>query len=119
MTSKKIVNVLLLLAVGIVAGISFDELARAKYEVTPPMRPSNVPPSAKWEGGEDGGNWFDCTRQADSKYLCAVFSDTTGAKISEGLYGVTPEDMSGRLNPVLLRSDTEIVISGARLIRIP
>jgi len=119
MTAQKARGVLLLLAVGIAAGVFIDEWVRAKHQVTPPPRPLNVPSSATWDGGEDGGTWFACTRQAYLKYRCTVFADTTGIKISEGLYGFVPEDSSGRLDPVTWLSDTEIVVRGARLVRIP
>lgn len=119
MISQKTRSVLLLLAVGIAAGVFIDEWARAKHQVAPPPRPLNVPSSATWGGGDDGGTWFACTRQADLKYRCSVFADTTGIKISDGLYAFVPEDLSGRLDPVTWLSDTEIVVRGGRLVRIP
>jgi len=118
MTLKKIPPLVFLLALGLVAGIAVDELARARYSVAVPARPANIPASAKWSGGEDGGNWFDCSPRPDSRYFCLVFSDTTGKKISEGLYGATAEDSDGKLNPVLLLSDEDIEIRGARLVRV-
>jgi len=119
MTSRKIVYFLLVLTIGVVIGIAVSEWMRSSYALTPAARPLSVPASATWSGGEDGGNWFDCARQADASYRCAVYADVTGEKISDGLYGFVPEDTAGQLNPLLRRSDTEIVLRGARLVRVP
>ncbi|MBK7665809.1 MAG: hypothetical protein IPJ21_20190 [Sterolibacteriaceae bacterium] len=110
-----------ILLVGIVVGIVADEsltlLFRTVYAVHPPTRPPNIPASARWEGGSDGGNWFECVKEADAKYRCSVFADVTGALIVSDLYTVVPESSNGDLRPVLLRSDTEIELMGARLVR--
>jgi hypothetical protein len=116
MTSKTLLSSLVLLVVGIISGIFLDEHVREIYEIKAPPHPSTVPSSARWEGGETGGNWFDCTRQPDSKYRCLVFSDT-GDKVSDGVYGFVPEDFGGKLDPILRSSDTVIVLRGARLVR--
>jgi hypothetical protein len=86
--------------------------------VQPPKRPQNVPSSARWEGGPDGGNWFECAKETDAKYRCSVFADVTGVLIVSGLYTVVPESFSGNLRPALLQSDTEIELKGARLVRV-
>ena len=116
MTSRTLVYSLVLLAVGIISGIFLDEYVREIYEIKAPPRPSTVTSSANWEGGETGGNWFDCTRQPDTKYRCVVFSDA-GKKVSDEVYGFVPEDFGGKLDPILRSSDTDIVLRGARLVR--
>jgi hypothetical protein len=113
---KTLLYSLVLLVVGIISGIFLDEYVREIYEIKAPPRASTVPPSAIWEGGETGGNWFDCNRQQDSKYRCVVYSDT-GDKVSDEVYGFMPEDVGGKLNPILRSSDTDIVLRGARLVR--
>jgi hypothetical protein len=107
------------LAVGIITGVCLDAWLRARYTLTPPARPGNVPAAAQWGGGDDGGNWFDCTRQPTGQYRCRVFSDQTGMQIADGLYRVVAEDVGGRLNPGFFRSANEIDLDGARLIRVP
>ena len=116
MTANTLLYSSVLLAVGIIGGIVLDEVFRERYEIKAPPRPSTVPSSASWEGGESGGNWFDCTRQQDSKYRCAIFS-SSGDEVSDGVYGFMPEDVGGQLNPVLWLSDTDIVLRDARLVR--
>jgi hypothetical protein len=113
---KTLLYSLVLLVVGIISGIFLDEYVREIYEIRAPLRAPTVPPSAIWEGGETGGNWFDCNRQQDSKYRCVVYSDT-GDKVSNEVYGFMPEDVGGKLNPILRSSDTDIVLRGARLVR--
>jgi len=93
-----------------------DEVKLRIDAFSPPIERSCI---SHMERGEDGGNWFDCARQADASYRCAVYADVTGEKISDGLYGFVPEDTAGQLNPLLRRSDTEIVLRGARLVRVP
>jgi hypothetical protein len=116
MTSKTLLYSLVLLIVGIISGIILDEYVREIYEIKAPPRPLSIPSSAVWEGGETRGNWFDCNRQQDSKYRCVVYSDT-GDKVSDQIYGFMPEDVGGKLNPILWSSDTDIVLRGARLVR--
>ena len=114
----KYTTIALSLFVGIVIGIVADESLTADSVVQPPKRPQNVPSSARWEGGPTGGNWFECAKEAGAKYRCSVFADVTGVLIVSGLYTVVPESFSGNLRPVLLQSDTEIELKGARLVRV-
>lgn len=55
---------------------------------TPPEKPQNVPTSAVYAGGPDGGTWIDCIRKRQSKfvYLCKRYDEETGLKASEGFY---------------------------------
>ena len=119
MAPVKVRWVVVALATGIMAGLCLDAWLRARYALAPPARPVNVPAAAQWGGGEDGGNWFDCTRQPHDQYRCRVFSDQTGVHIADGLYRVVAEDVGGRLNPGFFRSRNEIDIHGARLVRVP
>lgn len=74
-----------ILKVGIVAlgallclGLGFAlYLAYGPLKVSPPPRPANVPATALWKGGPDGGHWIDCTRSKDLglAYDCVVYNE--------------------------------------------
>lgn len=56
--------------------------------VEPPKRPNNVPNSAAWAGGADGGIWICCNPapQEGIAYNCVTYNDYTGEIESQGLY---------------------------------
>ena len=42
-------------------------------------KPKNVPHSAQWVGGQDGGDWIRCKESTNSKRVeCSMFSELTG-----------------------------------------
>lgn len=52
-----------------------------------PERPENVPESAVWAGGSDGGAWIDCQALTEAgSYDCAIYSDFSGAALQKGEY---------------------------------
>ena len=56
--------------------------------VTPPPRPANVPASAVWAGGVDGGAWIDCRfsfKEPFPGYTCKTFNDN-GIPWTAGTY---------------------------------
>lgn len=58
-----------------------DDTSNAK------IKPFNVPDSAIWAGGVDGGAWFACElTQGFDKYYCSVFNDFNGAVTAKGKY---------------------------------
>ncbi len=67
-----------------------------------PDRPSSVPPSAEWVGGDKGGSWIECEFDSTSKAnRCHVYNENTGRLKAEGLYvlrstgeGVRPGELS-------------------------
>lgn len=45
----------------------------------PSVRPSNVPASAIWSGGADGGMWYDCSEDVAARSnKCSIFFDPGG-----------------------------------------
>lgn len=46
----------------------------------PPSRPTTVPQTAVWGGGEDGGFWLDCAiiQGQSPRLACRVYHDWTG-----------------------------------------
>jgi hypothetical protein len=67
--------------------------------VSDPERPGNVPATAIWSGGPDGGNWFDCDSGKNSEYNnCAVYADVTGVVIESGKYQLKDERRAATKN---------------------
>lgn len=58
---------------------------------TPPTRPSNVPATAVWSGGPDGGDWFECESTQSSHNRCTVYADVSGAVVESGRYQLKGE----------------------------
>jgi len=54
-----------------------------------PERPANVPASAQWAGGPDGGMWIQC--DPTGGYLsCRVYANVTGVLVEEGEFFLSP-----------------------------
>lgn len=57
-------------------------LACSKEIQTEPEKHPNIPKTAFWQGGPDGGAWYNCKHnQKDFEYKCSVYSDITGELI--------------------------------------
>ena len=84
-----------------------------------PERPVNVPTSASWSGGADGGAWFDCKELEFPRFQCAVYAETTGVVITEGIFQLILEypDGTKRLRYAYY-SGSEIYLSHARLVKV-
>ena len=56
--------------------------------VVPPERPENVPATAVWAGGRDGGDFIDCVDFPDSSgcFDCVVYSDFVGWIEMKGIF---------------------------------
>ena len=65
-----------------------------KRAASAPQRPADVPSSAVWVGGSDGGVFLDCTPTANSLYSCSVFNDTTGDVLGSGVFAVEGRESS-------------------------
>lgn len=49
------------------------------------LRPAQVPATAVWVGGADGGVWIDCQTGKDGKSnYCKIFNENTGTIEAEG-----------------------------------
>jgi hypothetical protein len=112
MNLKTLFSFACVLVVGVLIGLNM-----ASNDVRVPARPANVPADANWQGGNDGGNWFQCTEQSLSLYRCQVYADVTGVLIIDDLFKPTEKGSNGKVVPRLLLSDSEIELAGARLIR--
>ncbi len=53
-----------------------------------PPRPVNVPATAAWAGGSDGGAFIECQIVADGFNSCKVYSDSTGEVWMHGTYAL-------------------------------
>ena len=46
---------------------------------SPPVRPENIPNTAFWQGGKDGGFWYECISTTNQfEFKCSVCNDFTG-----------------------------------------
>ncbi len=54
-----------------------------------PDRPENVPKSAFWQGGLDGGAWYQCSNtKKDLQYYCTIYNDFTGEIIIQDNFDI-------------------------------
>jgi hypothetical protein len=53
-----------------------------------PPRPVNVPKTATWAGGSDGGAFIECRVMTDGFDFCTVYNDSTGEVWMHGRYGL-------------------------------
>jgi hypothetical protein len=62
-----------------------------------PERPKNVPATAMWSGGPDGGDWFDCDYDPKRDWNnCTVYSDVTGVVGESGRFRLKDEKRAAR-----------------------
>lgn len=84
---KKIV--LAIAAIILILGFVFCYVV-AKYSEkdTGPVRPHNVPSSAKWYGGQKGGVWIEYIAKRSDKmtFYLKIYADVTGSLCYEGKY---------------------------------
>jgi hypothetical protein len=77
------------LAVLLAVGIAVIYLLYGEPD-TGRTRPANVPASARWYGGQDGGNWIDCFAASDSAnhFACTIYDDYQGSLIYKGMFAL-------------------------------
>lgn len=78
---KKLIVGIAVLIIGLVL---FFVIMNNKIEQ--PERPENVPTSAVWDGGVDGGNWIACNNvdSTNNLFFCKVYEDYSGKMIYQG-----------------------------------
>ena len=76
--TKKIVN-------SVFFGALFVNLTACNFTAEP-ARPSNLPSTVKWLGGEDGGVWVDCAKENDKLLKCKIFDADNGNVLQSGYY---------------------------------
>jgi hypothetical protein len=116
--SKTIVVFVVGTALGFAVSQALEVLSAGRFAIPVPARPSGVPHNAHWSGGPDGGNWFDCVHANLDIWSCSVYADVTGVLVASGKYKLTAQSEKRELVPILLMSDDEIQLSGARLVKI-
>jgi hypothetical protein len=65
--------------------VSIATLFTCGCSIAPPPRPANVPASAVWNGGQDGGVWIDCKADTEAN-LCTLFNEYSGVVIVTGRF---------------------------------
>lgn len=55
---------------------------------TPPARHPNVPSTAVWTGGFEGGSWIDCLPEpaTENGFSCSIFHEDTGELVMKGTF---------------------------------
>lgn len=61
-----------------------------------PKRPANVPLTAVWTGGAEGGTWIDCRNipNQTNLFLCTIYNDYDGEVIDSALFRIDGEQIS-------------------------
>ncbi len=81
----------LVLFLGFIVGWVLNErITSQSYINTNPIKPINVPESAVWVGGIDGGVWLNCSGDAIANLDCQIFADVTGVLVEKGKF--SPKD---------------------------
>lgn len=114
MTRFKLVGLLgIVFVAGLLGGgflVRWWTWAISTYAV--PARPLNVPTTAQWGGGPDGGVWADCHAGPDSTLDCHIFADFNGADLEHGRFRLD----SSHMRP-LFYSSGEIHFGDVRFVR--
>lgn len=86
---KIIILLVILLVILVLAGTSIYIIFNYfPSKITVPTKPNNVPESAIWYGGPDGGVWINVSKynKNDNSFYCRVYSDSTGIVRDEGWF---------------------------------
>ena len=59
-------------------------IAMSNAETVVPQRHNNIPSSAAWSGGPDGGAWYDCENIKKLDYSCTIYNEYTGEVEGKG-----------------------------------
>jgi len=86
----KAVAAFLLIFFGMVLGVVASSVLRTSSSGDPD-RPANVPNSARWAGGSDGGVWVQCKAIDRGTLACQVYADVTGVLVEKGQYIFNPD----------------------------
>jgi hypothetical protein len=81
--------------VGCPASVQFICLVPTACEIRdlPPIRHSNVPESAVWAGGVDGGSWIDCRFDDQGNVArCSIYDESTGELVAQGVFSSTDDE---------------------------
>ncbi len=92
MTSRMLVPLLAICTI-----LTLAATVSCKRKPSAPQRPADVPSSAVWVGGSDGGVFLDCTPAPNSLYAWSVFNDVTGDVLASGKFAEERRESS---NPV-------------------
>lgn len=87
--AAKFVAALLIFVIGVVLGVLASSVLRTDSSEAP-ERPANVPDSALWAGGVDGGMWVECSATNSGALACRVYANVTGALVEDGEFTFVP-----------------------------
>lgn len=86
----KAVVAFLLVVFGVALGAVASNALRVRDSGAPDL-PANVPDSARWAGGPDGGMWVQCKVIDGGTLSCRVYADVTGVLVEEGQFVFSPD----------------------------
>jgi hypothetical protein len=115
MKFAQIISFALTCAALLVGGALFGWSAKGWFgkEAAPvPSRPANIPASALWAGGQDGGVWVNCAKSSERQFECSIYAQSTGVLIEHGVFEVE----TGLIKPAFY-SNGLVALSEARLVR--
>jgi hypothetical protein len=73
--------ILIILAVIVLLGVLFFKYVSFDAPCLPPEKPTNVPASAVWKGGCDGGSWIELVSIKEDKIRFRIYRDWNGKLI--------------------------------------
>jgi hypothetical protein len=106
-TTKKILFLLIvILSLLLLGGLAIYIVFSLPIKITVPEEPSNVPESANWYGGPDGGVWIDINQynDKDNFFYSTMYFDSTGEIWSKGLFkydykdNITLDELKEKIN---------------------
>lgn len=81
-----------MLCLTIFAGIGVFFLINKKTEILPPMRASNIPSTARWVGGADGGSWYLIKEMPYSNFFrIKIYNERSGDVEADTIFTLNPE----------------------------
>ena len=78
--------------------VSILIVAGCQQHAAVPVKPANVPTSAVWAGGVDGGAFIDCTPSSTTAAnACTVYDDSTGEVWMSGRFTLQGQNRGARM----------------------
>ncbi len=91
---KKIFIIIPLVIIGSVVVLIYLIAYLRNLPASPPERVGNIPLTAVWRGGQDGGMWFDVVKvKNDSIFNIRVYMDIDGRIVEDGDFVANKEAM--------------------------
>ena len=102
------------------AGLAISVVMLPGCQPYPPARPYQVPSSAQWAGGIDGGAWVDCSTGSGPYNECQVYGEKGDLMLSSAyaLEGLNRAATRSELRYRYVDGTTILLQGGLSLIRV-